>query len=148
MTLVSRSRRVDASPSAVWSVLADFDRIVEWAPDVDHSSWLTARTEGIGASRRVQVAAMTLVETVTRWDEEATLAYTITGLPPVVSRVENRWDLQADGSATTVTLTVDVTPGPRPPMKLAAKAVTRRLAAANMKMLDALAAAARRVEDS
>ena len=56
--------------------------------------------------------------------------------------------VRADGSATTVTLTVDVTPGPRPPMKLAAKAVTRRLAAANMKMLDALAAAARRVEDS
>ena len=84
---------------------------------------------------------MTLIETVTIWEPERTLAYTLDGLPPVVSSVVNRWDLEADGGATVVTLTSEVTPGPRPPMKVAARAVARRLDKENAAMIDGLAEA-------
>jgi carbon monoxide dehydrogenase subunit G len=142
--MTEQTRHADAPPLAVWNVLADFDRIVDWAPDVSHSSWMTEQTEGVGAARRVQVGSMTLVETATVWDEEDTLAYTIDGLPPIVSGVVTRWHLEPDASGTKVSVSSDVTPGPRPPMRIAAKAVERRMAAANAKMLDGLVAAAER----
>jgi carbon monoxide dehydrogenase subunit G len=148
MTEIARTGRVDAPPATVWSVLAEFDRIVEWAPNVGHSSYLTAKQEGIGAARRAQAGSMTLVETVTMWEPERVLGYTIAGLPPVVKRVETRWELAADGEATIVTVTSNVTPGDRPPMKLAAKPVARRLGAANQTMLDGLADAAESRERS
>ena len=138
---MSVTRRIEAPPASVWATLADFDRIVDWAPAVDHSSWMTAQQEGEGAARRVQVGSMTLIETVTVWEPERTLAYTLDGLPPVVSSVVNRWDLEPDGDATVVTLTSDITPGPRPPMKVAARAVGRRMDKENAVMIDGLAQA-------
>ncbi len=138
MPEVVRTRRVAASPTAVWDVLARFDRIVDWAPNVDHSSYLTGQRSGVCASRRVHTGSMTLVETVTLWEEEVVVGYTIVGLPPVVSKVETRWELAADGDGTVITVTSDITPGPRPPMKVAAKVVARRLGAANQTMLDGL----------
>ena len=139
MPEVVRTRRIAAPPSAVWDVLARFDRIVDWAPNVDHSSYLTGQRSGACASRRVHTGSLTLVETVTRWEDEVVLGYSIAGLPPVVSKVETRWELAVDGDGTVVTVTSDITSGPRPPMKVAAKAVARRLGAANQTMLDGLA---------
>jgi len=141
MSTVTRSRSVVASPARVWQVLADFDGISVWAPDVEHSSYLTSQTSGVGASRRVQVGRMTLVETVTAWEEDQLLSYRIEGLPPVVDSVENTWELAADGDVTTISLTVDLVPGRRPPAKLAAKVIAHRFATANSVMLDGLVAA-------
>ncbi len=141
MTTASQSRRVAAPPEKVWALLADFDRICEWAPAVDHSTYLTTQTAGVGTSRRAQVGRTTLVETITIWDERRSLSYRIDGLPPIVELAENTWDLAADGEATMVTLTVNIIPGRRPPAKLAAKAVVRRFASANSGMLEGLAAA-------
>jgi len=139
----SCTRTIHAPPTPVWSLLARFDRIVDWAPDVAHSEAMTDPPFGVGAARRVQVRRMTLVETALEWDEGSALAYTIDGLPPVVDRVVNRWDLEAVGpDRTTVTTTVDVTPGPRPPMRLAAAILTRVMGRANAKMLAGLDRAA------
>ncbi len=138
MTTTSQSRRIGASPASVWEVLSAFDRICEWAPSVDHSSFLSSTTEGVGARRRVQVGRMTLVETVLVWDVESTLSYRIDGLPPVLDLVENTWDLTRDGDATMVSLTANVIPARSSPARLAAKAIVRRLATANSEMLGAL----------
>src|SRR4051812_7154316 len=108
---VTRSARLGASPEEVWAVLADFDRISAWADDVDHSSYLTAQTEGVGTARRVQVGRMVLVERILEWDPPRFLAYALEGLPKVVGGATNRWALRADGSGTSVTLTSTVDPG-------------------------------------
>jgi len=84
---------------------------------------------------------MTLVETVMEWEEGRLLSYRIEGLPPVVESVENTWKLDSDSDATTVSLTINIVPGHRPPAKLAAKALGRRFTTANSAMLDGLAAA-------
>jgi hypothetical protein len=139
----SHTRTIHAPTEHVWSLLARFDRIVDWAPNVGHSEAMTDPPFGVGAARRVQVRRLTLVETVLEWDEGSTLAYTIDGLPPVVERVVNRWDLEPAGpDHTTVTTTIDVTPGPRPPMRVAAALVTRVLGRANTQMLSGLDRAA------
>jgi uncharacterized protein YndB with AHSA1/START domain len=135
-------RRVAAPPAVVWKVLADFARIAEWTPEVDHSSYMTGQNEGVGTSRRVQVGSMVIVETITEWDPEHRLAYELIGLPPVLSQVVNAWEIEADGDGSRVVIIGDITPGPRPPMRLAAKAVARRFGSTNEKLLAGLAAAA------
>ena len=138
------SGRTSADPGAVWAVLADYFRLATWASQIDHSSAMTATPSGPGACRRVQVGSAVLLETVTDWETESVMAYDATGLPPVVRRFENRWTLTPDGDGTSIELVATVEPGPRPPMKLAAKAAARRIGRTNRSLVDDLAAAAER----
>ena len=116
MTTVERtsSATVAGSPAEVWAALAAFDRISAWADNVDHAALLTDGPPGVGMARRVQVGRMALVETVTTWDPDVELAYTITGLPPIVRSVENRWTLRSAAEGTLVSLTTSIDPGPSP----------------------------------
>jgi uncharacterized protein YndB with AHSA1/START domain len=136
---VTRSTTVVASPEAVWAALAAFDRISTWAPDVDHSTYVTDQHEGIGAVRRVQVGRTVLLERIVEWEPPAALAYDLEGLPPVVAGARNRWTLRADGERTEVTLTSTVDPGAQRIGRVAAPLVLRRLAKASEGMLAGLA---------
>ena len=137
---VHRSRHLPHDAGAVWAVLARFDGIVEWAPKVAHSVLTTDRSEGVGTARRVQVGRQALIETVTIWEPERTLAYSIEGLPPIVAGVSNRWDLAADPVGTFVTLTSIIDPGPSPKGKAAALVLRLPLGKASDSMVDGLAA--------
>lgn len=132
-------RWIEAAPEALFAVLADFGGIAEWARFIEHSSLLTEQTSGIGATRRVQMARQTVVETVTVWDEPRELAYTIDGLPPMVGAVGNRWTLVPSRGGTTVSLTTRIEPGRLPHRRLIAKKVAERLAVASGMMLAGLA---------
>ena len=106
----SRSRLVNAAPDAVWNTLAAFDEIGRWATQVDRASYTTAVTQGLGATRRVRASLLTLVETVTAWDPQRLLAYSIAGAPPVVRNVTNSWQLDAVPGGTMVTVTTSIEP--------------------------------------
>jgi hypothetical protein len=88
-----------------------------------------------------------VLETVTVWEPDAVLSYTISGLPPVIRSVSNSWSLVATdvpgasvtGAGTEVTLTTTVEPGPLPPHKLAARVAGRTLSTASDQMLGGLA---------
>lgn len=143
MTSVSRTAAITAPPDAVWNVLADFGAIVTWAPDVDHSCLLTEQATGVGAARRIQAGRTTLVETVTEWTppaggEPGVLAYRLDGLPKVIRSVTNRWVLTPSDTGTSIVLTSTVDAGPRPPQRLVARLVARRLAAASDEMIAGL----------
>lgn len=145
MTGISRTGSIPAPPEVVWNVLADFGAIVVWAPNVDHSCLLTEQQSGLGAARRIQTGRTTLVETVTEWapptdDEPGVLSYRLDGLPKVVRSVTNSWRLTPGDDGTAVTLTSTVDAGPRPPQKLIARIVGRKLAAASDEMIAGLAA--------
>jgi uncharacterized protein YndB with AHSA1/START domain len=140
MTTFERTATIPAGPHAVWETLADLASISSWAPDVDHSCLVTEQTTGVGAARRVQVGRTTLVETVETWEPGSTLAYRISGLPPIVRSVVNRWSLVADGSGTRATLTTAIETGSKPPQRLLAVLIGRKLVAASEGMLAGLAA--------
>ena len=123
----------------MWDVLAAFGDLARWAPNVDHSCLLTAQAEGVGTARRVQAGRATLVETVTVWEPGASLAYLITGLPRVIRSVTNTWHLRPAGEGTSVTLTTAVDAGRRPPQRLAAAIVARKLGGESDRMLAGLA---------
>ena len=131
---MTRSLTIAAPQKAVWAVLADFDRIVDWAHDVDHSCLLTDRASGVGAVRRIQQGANAVTETVVDWDEPIRLAYRIDGLPPLFRWVINRWDLADDEDGTRVSLTVEVVPV-RPLVTVAARLATRVVGRVNARML-------------
>ncbi len=136
---VVRELRVDASPERVWAVLAHFDAISSWAPNVDHSCLLSDATAGVGMSRRIQTGRTTVVETVTTWEPIAAVGYTISGLPPVIRSITNTWRLRPDGRATTVSLSTEIDAGSRRPQRLVARAVGRKLAQTSDQMLAGLA---------
>jgi uncharacterized protein YndB with AHSA1/START domain len=142
VTEVVRSRVITADPGDVWTTLSDFGAISRWAPAVDHSCLLGAEADdaGVGAVRRVQVGRMTLLERVVDCQPPRLLAYRIEGLPPVLRSVSNEWRLDPDPGGTRATITTQVEAGPRPPQKLVAAIVARRLGAASDGMLDGLAA--------
>lgn len=148
MSHVIRQRQIAAAPDTVWQVLADFDRIADWAPNVDHSCLLTEQDSGEGAIRRVQVGRMVLTETVRAWQPGTSLSYEISGLPPVIRSVVNTWRLEPQAGGTLVSLTTDVDAGGRPPQQLVARVVGRKLAAASDEMLDGLTAHLDRQERS
>ena len=137
MAEVTRSVTIAAPRKAVWAVLADFDRIVDWAHDVDHSCLLTDRASGVGAVRRVQQGANTVTETVVDWDEPIRLAYRIDGLPPLFRQVINRWDLAEDEDGAWVSLTVEVVPI-RPPATVVAWLAARVAGRLNSRFLSSL----------
>ncbi len=143
MTTVERSGMIPATPDTVWAALADFGAISAWATNVDHSCLLTEQETGIGTARRIQTGRTTLVETVVTWtapttDQPGALAYSLAGLPKVVRSVTNTWSLTQDGAGTAVTLTSTIDTGPRPPQKVVAKVVGRKLAAASDEMIAGL----------
>jgi hypothetical protein len=108
MAKTSCSAVVPAAAEVVWAALARFDEISQWGTGVSQSSMLTQETEGLGATRRVQVGRNALRETITVWEPRSSLGYTIVGLPPVVRQATNTWSLSGSGDSTTVTLTSEV----------------------------------------
>jgi len=139
MAVVVEALTVDRPVATVWATLANFADISRWAPNVDHSCLTSDREGGVGAIRRVQSGRVALLETVTVWEPEQLLGYSISGLPSVIRSVTNTWSLRASGSTTDVTLTSEVDAGPRPPQQVVARVAGRALAKASRQMLDGLA---------
>ncbi len=138
MAEVTETTTVRRPPADVWATLAAFDRIIDWAPNVDHSSLTTAQADGVGAARRVQVGRNALLEEVVEWESGERLGYSITGLPPVVRSATNTWRLEPTADGTTVTLTSSVDVGPRPPQQFVARIVGKVMAKASRDMLGGL----------
>ena len=112
-----------------------------WVPIIQHSSALNERTSGVGASRRVQLAAQTLVETVTVWEPHRQLTYSIEGLPPLIGEVHNEWVLTGTTEGTAVVLTTTIRTGRNPVKKFIAKKVLERMETASTFMLTSLKSA-------
>lgn len=140
MSTVAKSATISAPPHDVWAALADFAHISAWAPNVDHSCLMSDQREGVGMVRRIQTGGTTVVETVTSYVPDRTLAYDISGLPPAVRSVTNTWTLAPAGGGTTATLTTEIDTGPRPPRKVVARVVGRIMGRASDEMLEGLAA--------
>jgi hypothetical protein len=129
---------VPASPAAVWEVLGRFDAISAWADNVDHSCLVTEQSEGVGAVRRIQAGRTALLERVVTWEPPTILTYALEGLPPVVTWAANTWVVEPTPRGSHVSLISRVDTGPRPPQRLVARAVARRLALASDVMLTGL----------
>lgn len=137
---LEKSLTIDTTPDIAWSVLADFGAIASWVPLIGHSCLLGETSEGIGATRRVQIARQVLVERVVTWEPGRSLAYDIEGLPPIVGSPRNTWTLSPNKEGTRVALTTTIDTGRNPLKKFAAGKALERMALASDMMLAGLAA--------
>ena len=140
MKVVEASRHLEAPPSKVWAVLADFAGIAGWADNVDHSCLQYDGPAAIGSTRRVQVGSRALLETVEEWVEGTALGYRIDGLPAPAGRGVNRWELTEQGGGTDVVLRTTIEPGGPPPRAaVVGNVLGRVLLKQSESMLDGLA---------
>ena len=133
MAASSMDITINAPTEDVWAILADFPSISMWVPMIQHSCLITQATSGVGAARRVQIAQQALIETVTVWEPQRRLAYTIEGMPPIVGIATTTWTLQPSPKGTRVTISTEI-PSSRNPAKrfAAAKALERMSLAARL----------------
>ena len=138
MVEIVERRTIARQRDDVWAALAAFDDISTWAPNVDHSCLTTEQADDIGATRRVQVGRNAMLEEIVDWQPGRELAYSITGLPPVVRSVTNTWRIEASGANSEVTLMSRIDTGPRPAQQLVGRVVGRVLGKASRDMLGGL----------
>lgn len=128
MPTVSRSVRIEAPRSQVWSVLADIGAIAEWSPAVSHSVTTSGAPGGVGASRHCDLPGPlgATDETVTEWVEGERLRLDVAGARML--RSSNATFVLAEvGRATVVTMTVDYEMGGGPLGRLMAAMAGSRM---------------------
>lgn len=85
MRTIELTRHIDAPPSNVWAVLADFPNIASWNSGVKKSFSTSEASNGVGAKRHCDLAPMgALEETIKVWEPESRLEISIDsaeGLP-------------------------------------------------------------------
>lgn len=104
MREVQVDRDIDASRSAVWSVLADFPNIARWNSGVKTSVSTSAAASGVGATRHCDLApAGGLEETIAEWVPEERMVISIdsTKKLPIKSGLVTFTLDEADGRTPT-----------------------------------------------
>jgi uncharacterized protein YndB with AHSA1/START domain len=112
MRNIKLDRKLDASRSAVWAVLADYPNIASWNSGVNKSFSTGAATEGVGATRHCDLAPMGgLEETIREWEPESKLAISIDKASklPIKSGLAT-FTMAESGEATDFTLSYDYEP--------------------------------------
>lgn len=116
---VSVARRLDASPDAVWDVLADFPNISVWNGGVRASRATSTAVEGVGATRHCDLAPFgALEETVREWEPGRRMVVTIDEARRLPMRsAAATFVIEPDGEGSEVTIEYRYDPqGPVGPM--------------------------------
>lgn len=115
MRSISVSDTVEATPTAVWAVLADFPNISVWNGGVTESHATGAVDRGVGATRHCDLAPMgQLEETVREWEPEQKMVVSIDEahrLP--MRRALATFTLAPADGGTSVTIDYAYEPRPR-----------------------------------
>ncbi len=104
MQNVTISRTIEASPSDVWAVLADYPNIASWNSGVKTSFATSDAKQGVGATRHCDLSpAGELEETIAEWEPEKKLVVNIDSATKIpIKRGVATFTLDADsGSETT-----------------------------------------------
>jgi hypothetical protein len=87
MSNVTTSITVDAPPSQLWGVLADFANVYKWSPVVSHSATDNDIACGVGSSRTCSIPLMgSITERATAWVEGERIEIAVQGAPIIRER--------------------------------------------------------------
>jgi ligand-binding SRPBCC domain-containing protein len=104
MTVLENTIRIDATPEAVWRVLGTLDVLHEYDPGVKKAALLSGPSEGLGASRKCDLApGGWFEERVTEWKPHAALAFELSACTLPVKRLKHRYTLTPSSGGTVVT---------------------------------------------
>ena len=112
MRKIEAERQMEAVPSDVWAVLADFPNIASWNAGVKKSFSTSDETGGVGAKRHCDLAPVgALEETIQVWEPEARMDISIDsaeGLP--IRRGLAQFVLQPSEAGTHVSVVYSYQP--------------------------------------
>ena len=123
LTTIEVRRVVDVASGRAWKVLGQmWGDVDEWASTISHSTISQAATSGGGSSLKGATRSCEVPgtpgfrETMTAYDEDRlTLTYRVLeGMPPFVTKAENRWDIRAISSDKVVVssrVSLQIAPG-------------------------------------
>jgi ligand-binding SRPBCC domain-containing protein len=104
MTVLENTVRINASPEAVWRVLGTLDALHEYDPGVKKAALLSGPSEGVGASRKCELApGGWFEERVTEWEPHASIAFELFACTLPVKSLRHRYTLTPAEGATVVT---------------------------------------------
>jgi uncharacterized protein YndB with AHSA1/START domain len=99
---------IDAPVESVWDVLADIGAIHTWNPGVVESHVTSETSDGVGASRRCNLAGNTYFdEDVVEWSPNEAITFRIVGTNMPFARADIAFRLQPEGGGTLVTVSPD-----------------------------------------
>jgi hypothetical protein len=76
--VVPASVELDATPAAVWAALGS-DEMWSWAPIIDQVTWVTPRPHRPGATRRLRMFKVNVIEEeFYRWEDERRATFRVT----------------------------------------------------------------------
>jgi ligand-binding SRPBCC domain-containing protein len=108
MTVLENSIRINATTEAVWRVLGTLDALHEYDPGVKKATLLSGPSEGVGASRRCELApGGWFEESVTEWKPHAALSFELSTCTLPVKRLKHRYTLTPSDGGTIVTQTME-----------------------------------------
>jgi len=83
LSMLERKAELAISAGQAWEVLADFENVHAFAPGIKASPLVGEKKDGLGACRRCHfsVGGMSMVETVTSWEEGESLTVELTEFP-------------------------------------------------------------------
>ena len=108
MTVLENSIQIQAEPEAVWSVLGTLDALHRYDPGVKKSELLAGPKDGVGASRRCDLApGGWFRERVTEWQPHDSMAFELFECTLPVRRLKHRYTLTAAEGGTLVKQTME-----------------------------------------
>lgn len=100
---LDQSAVVAAPPERVFALMADGGRMGEWFHDFVACRWTSAAPHGVGSTREIELAALTVKERFLAWDPGRRLAFRIDAITlPLVSKMIEDMRLEpVDGGRST-----------------------------------------------
>ncbi|MFW2383038.1 MAG: SRPBCC family protein [Acidimicrobiales bacterium] len=107
MTPIRSDLTTPAPRHLVWGVLADLEGVSTWNPGIDSAECVSEIRNGLGARRRCYMhPSGWMVESVSEWEPETVIAFTIEDAPPLKSGL-GRFVLADTASGTRLTASFD-----------------------------------------
>lgn len=99
-------RTIDATPSDLWSIIADNATWPEWFPGMKRCDTTSAMPTGVGATRTVKVGPLEAEERFVAWDAPRVWAFCVTRTNlPMASKMYEQLELEPSEGGTLVRYT-------------------------------------------
>ena len=106
---LSNSRRIAASPEAVWARIADHETWPEWFTDFSKVT-VTSGAEGVGGGRKVTMPGATVTELFTEWEPNRRFAFTLVEGPPILASMAELVEIEPADDGCTITYRQGIEP--------------------------------------
>jgi uncharacterized protein YndB with AHSA1/START domain len=135
--VLQNSRRISASPDAVWARIAAHETWPEWFTDLSKVEVTTAAS-GIGGGREVSMPGIHVREVFTAWDPPNHFAFALVEGPRILAAMAESITIEPDGDGCTITYAQGIEPAKG--FGAVCKVMARRMNGQQRKALDRLAA--------